>query len=95
MFLKIKNKHLLIIGREGDSSLAEPEFVESHPIVYWNLVWFLERANIDSHLPDLLCPDFQSKYHSSENLADVEKTGTYRIIHFTRNTDSLQTLLLE
>lgn len=47
--------HRNVAGREGDQCLAEPAFVESHPIVYWNLVWFLDRANIDNHLPELLC----------------------------------------
>lgn len=53
--------------------MAEREFVESHPIVYWNLVWFLERANIDNHFPDLLCPNFSVKYQSSDPLPDMDK----------------------
>ncbi|KAM3965518.1 LOW QUALITY PROTEIN: DENN domain-containing protein Crag [Aphomia sociella] len=68
-----------ILGREGDACLAEPEFVESHPIVYWNLVWFLERANIENHLPDLLCPDYQAKYQSTDALTETEKTGGCRV----------------
>lgn len=62
-------------GREGDTCLAESGFVESHPIVYWNLVWFLERANIENHLPDLLCPDFATKYHSTDMLHEPGKSG--------------------
>ncbi|XP_026750235.2 DENN domain-containing protein Crag isoform X2 [Galleria mellonella] len=73
--LVLRKEFESILGREGDSCLAEPEFVESHPIVYWNLVWFLERANIENHLPDLLCPDFQAKYQSSDALSEVEKSG--------------------
>lgn len=70
-------------GREGDSCLAEPEFVESHPIVYWNLVWFLERANIENHLPDLLDPDYSAKYQSSDRLPDVDKpTGIILFTYF-------------
>ena len=67
----------MFTGREGDACLSEPEFVESHPIVYWNLVWFLERANIDNHLPDLLSPNFASKYQSTDPLPDVDKLGKY------------------
>ncbi|CAH0718266.1 unnamed protein product, partial [Brenthis ino] len=71
--LVLRKEFESILGREGDSCLAEPEFVESHPIVYWNLVWFLERANIDNHLPELLSPNFTAKYHSTDPLPDVDK----------------------
>lgn len=73
--LVLRKEFESILSREGDSSLSEPEFVESHPIVYWNLVWFLERANIESHLPDLLCPNYQAMYQSLETLPDTEKVG--------------------
>lgn len=61
--------------------MADSGFVESHPIVYWNLVWFLERANIENHLPDLLCPDFQAKYLSIDMLQDTERTGMQLILY--------------
>lgn len=72
--LVLRKEFESVLGREGDSCLIESEFVESHPIVYWNLVWFLERANIESHLPDLLCPNFQAKYQSSDNLSEADKS---------------------
>ncbi|XP_035447484.2 DENN domain-containing protein Crag isoform X3 [Spodoptera frugiperda] len=78
--LVLRKEFESILGREGDSCLADSGFVESHPIVYWNLVWFLERANIENHLPDLLCPDFQTKYHSTDMLHDSEKNGGCRVI---------------
>ncbi|CAG9790939.1 unnamed protein product [Diatraea saccharalis] len=73
--LVLRKEFESILGREGDACLAEPEFVESHPIVYWNLVWFLERANIENHLPDLLCPDFQTRYQSTDALHEIHKVG--------------------
>ncbi|XP_063627085.1 DENN domain-containing protein Crag isoform X1 [Cydia splendana] len=60
--LVLRKEFESILGREGDSCLLEKEFVESHPIVYWNLVWYLERANIESHLPDLLCANYPAMY---------------------------------
>ncbi|XP_061719640.1 DENN domain-containing protein Crag isoform X1 [Cydia pomonella] len=60
--LVLRKEFESILGREGDSCLLEKEFVESHPIVYWNLVWYLERANIESHLPDLLSADYPAMY---------------------------------
>ncbi|CAG9116997.1 unnamed protein product [Plutella xylostella] len=65
--LVLRKEFESILGREGDSCLCERGFVESHPIVYWNLVWFLERGNIGSHLPGLLCEEFKP---------DQEKQGT-------------------
>ncbi|XP_045511840.1 DENN domain-containing protein Crag isoform X1 [Pieris brassicae] len=78
--LVLRKEFESILGREGDASLAEPEFVESHPIVYWNLVWFLERANIENHLPDLVCPNYSSRYTSSDALSDTDKVGGCRVI---------------
>lgn len=42
-----------ILSQEGDLSLAEPKFVQEHPIIYWNLVWTFERINVQTHLPNL------------------------------------------
>lgn len=33
--------------------MAEAKFIEEHPIIYWNLVWALERINVQTHLPNL------------------------------------------
>ncbi|GLV31716.1 Calmodulin-binding protein related to a Rab3 GDP/GTP exchange protein [Carabus blaptoides fortunei] len=42
-----------ILAREGDLCLSDSNFVDDHPIIYWNLVWAFERANVQSHLPNL------------------------------------------
>lgn len=42
-----------ILVQEGHAVLARAQFVTEHPIIYWNLVWFLERAEINTHLPGL------------------------------------------
>ncbi|XP_050679271.1 DENN domain-containing protein Crag isoform X2 [Leptidea sinapis] len=77
--LVLRKEFESILSREGDSCLAESEFVASHPIVYWNLVWFLGRANIDNHLPDLLCPNYSSRYTSSDALSDADTVGVCRV----------------
>jgi hypothetical protein len=38
---------------EGDSCLVQPQFVDDHPIIYWNLVWFFHRSNLPSHIKGL------------------------------------------
>lgn len=42
-----------ILVQHGDNCLCKYNFVEEHPIIYWNLVWFMERIGIQTHLPDL------------------------------------------
>ncbi|CAH1118858.1 unnamed protein product [Phaedon cochleariae] len=42
-----------VLTLEGDLSLAEPKFIDEHPIIYWNLVWAFERINVQTHLPNL------------------------------------------
>ncbi|KAG5889364.1 hypothetical protein JTB14_009157 [Gonioctena quinquepunctata] len=55
-----------ILTAEGDLSLADPKFVEDHPIIYWNLVWVFERINVQTHLPNLYL----------RNKADSGSTGS-------------------
>ena len=42
-----------ILEREGDACLSDPECVNDHPIIYWNLIWFFERIGVSSHLPGM------------------------------------------
>ncbi|KXJ75086.1 hypothetical protein RP20_CCG012333 [Aedes albopictus] len=45
-----------ILAQEGDLALAKASFVDEHPIIYWNLVWFMERIDVSTHLPNLCLP---------------------------------------
>lgn len=62
-----------ILAREGDLCLADPNFVNEHPIIYWNLVWTFERINIQSHLPNL-CLKREHSINDNETIcvSDVE-----------------------
>lgn len=42
-----------VLSQEGDSCLTKHKFIQEHPIVYWNLIWYFERINLSSHLPEL------------------------------------------
>lgn len=42
-----------VLNQEGDSCLTKQKFIQEHPIVYWNLIWYYERVNLPSHLPEL------------------------------------------
>lgn len=45
-----------ILGTEGDLSLTMISFAEEHPIIYWNLVWVMERIDVRTHLSHLVVP---------------------------------------
>ncbi|XP_011179058.1 DENN domain-containing protein Crag isoform X2 [Zeugodacus cucurbitae] len=45
-----------ILTQEGDIALVKPNFVEEHPIIYWNLLWIMERIESKTHLPELCLP---------------------------------------
>lgn len=45
-----------ILSQEGDGSLSSPTFIDEHPIIYWNLVWIMERIDVTTHLPNLCLP---------------------------------------
>lgn len=45
-----------ILSQEGDGSLSHVGFIEGHPIIYWNLVWLMERIGVTTHLPSLSLP---------------------------------------
>lgn len=45
-----------ILAQEGDGSLLLASFIDEHPIIYWNLVWLMERIDVATHLPALSLP---------------------------------------
>lgn len=45
-----------ILVEEGDTALKRASFPEEHPIIYYNLLWFMERIDVNTHLPNLIVP---------------------------------------
>ncbi|XP_074836988.1 DENN domain-containing protein 4B isoform X2 [Carettochelys insculpta] len=43
-----------LLENEGSEFLAQPELVDSHPIIYWNLVWYFQRLGLPSNLLQLV-----------------------------------------
>ncbi|XP_076102516.1 C-myc promoter-binding protein-like isoform X2 [Mytilus galloprovincialis] len=43
-----------ILSSEGDLSLISDNFLDEHPIIFWNLVWYFKRIEVPSHLPGFL-----------------------------------------
>lgn len=42
-----------ILTQYGDDVLCKSQFVDGHAIIYWNLVWFMERIGVTTHLGSL------------------------------------------
>lgn len=43
-----------LVENEGSECLAQAALVDSHPILYWNLLWYFQRLGLPSNLPRLL-----------------------------------------
>ncbi|XP_061172987.1 DENN domain-containing protein 4C-like isoform X2 [Saccostrea echinata] len=43
-----------ILANEGDLSVGSDEFLDQHPIIFWNLVWYFKRLEVPSHVPGFL-----------------------------------------
>ncbi|CRL08126.1 CLUMA_CG020952, isoform A [Clunio marinus] len=64
-----------ILAEEGDISVKETKFVDEHPIIYWNLLWFMERISVATHLPNLIIP----KYMNNETVDPLSNLKTVSI----------------
>ncbi|KAL3182176.1 hypothetical protein MRX96_022897 [Rhipicephalus microplus] len=42
-----------LLEHEGDDCLLSAGFVDHHPILYWNLIWYFKRLSLPSHLSEL------------------------------------------
>uniref|UniRef100_G1RQT6 DENN domain containing 4A n=1 Tax=Nomascus leucogenys TaxID=61853 RepID=G1RQT6_NOMLE len=43
-----------LLENEGDHAITVADFVDHHPIVFWNLVWYFRRLDLPSNLPGLI-----------------------------------------
>ncbi|XP_051836788.1 C-myc promoter-binding protein isoform X1 [Antechinus flavipes] len=43
-----------LLENEGDNAITVADFVDHHPIVFWNLVWYFRRLDLPSNLPGLI-----------------------------------------
>lgn len=42
-----------ILAQNGENCLCQSSFFDEHPIIYWNLLWFMHRIGVETHLSDL------------------------------------------
>lgn len=83
-----------VLDHEGDTCLVQSKFVDEHPIIYWNLMWFFHRANLPSHIKGLslratsvlpnkmvkkLRPEGKTDEDNSSKLAEDDEFEPFRI----------------
>ena len=74
-----------VLSQEGDACLTKHRFILEHPIVYWNLIWYFERINLTSHLPELWLNDSEDKeFHCNSGLVGVRTTWDNEKLHMDR-----------
>lgn len=74
-----------VLSQEGDACLTKHRFIQEHPIVYWNLIWYFERINLTSHLPDLwLNNDKNSELQRNAGLVGVRTMWDNERLHMDR-----------
>ena len=75
-----------IIESEGNNSLAVDTFVDEHPIIYWNLVYYFRRIETPSHLPGFLLTAKSlnknlEEVSSLELIAQANRDGSSESVH--------------
>ncbi|XP_036743921.1 DENN domain-containing protein 4C isoform X3 [Manis pentadactyla] len=43
-----------LLGNEGDQVIHTSSFINQHPIIFWNLIWYFRRLDLPSNLPGLI-----------------------------------------
>lgn len=43
-----------LLQNEGEAVLAQPQLLDSHSIIFWNLVWFFQRLGLPTNLLQLV-----------------------------------------
>ncbi|XP_034029821.1 DENN domain-containing protein 4B-like isoform X2 [Thalassophryne amazonica] len=59
-----------LLENEGESVLAQPQFLDNHSIIFWNLVWYFQRLGLPSNLLQLVrASPLVSQFTHSESSA--------------------------
>lgn len=55
-----------ILVQHGDNCLCKTNFVDEHPIIYWNLLWYMQRIGVETHLSELFFNKMVSTLRSDD-----------------------------
>ncbi|XP_068131115.1 C-myc promoter-binding protein isoform X2 [Hyperolius riggenbachi] len=69
-----------LLENEGDPSITVPSFVDHHPIVFWNLVWYFRRLDLPSNLPGLILSSEHCNMHSKIPRSSMSEDSKHVLI---------------
>nr|DBA31909.1 TPA: hypothetical protein GDO54_007666 [Pyxicephalus adspersus] len=69
-----------LLENEGDASITIPGFVDHHPIVFWNLVWYFRRLDLPSNLPGLILSSEHCNKHSKIPRSSISEDSKHVLI---------------
>ncbi|KAM9312751.1 C-myc promoter-binding protein [Gastrophryne carolinensis] len=69
-----------LLENEGDASITVPGFVDHHPIVFWNLVWYFRRLDLPSNLPGLILSSEHCNKHSKIPRSSISEDSKHVLI---------------
>ncbi|XP_049902264.1 DENN domain-containing protein 4B-like isoform X3 [Epinephelus moara] len=59
-----------LLENEGEAVLAQPQFLDNHSIIFWNLVWYFQRLGLPNNLLQLVkASPLVSQFTQAENSA--------------------------
>uniref|UniRef100_A0A8C2QDK9 DENN domain containing 4C n=1 Tax=Cricetulus griseus TaxID=10029 RepID=A0A8C2QDK9_CRIGR len=78
-----------LLENEGDQVIHTSSFINQHPIIFWNLVWYFRRLDLPSNLPGLIL----TSEHCNEGV-QVRYCLVYSKLFYITDDIALETLLL-
>lgn len=65
-----------LLENEGEAVLAQPQFLDNHSIIFWNLVWYFQRLGLPSNLLQLVQASSLVSKFAQVNSPAVQQTDT-------------------
>lgn len=65
-----------LLENEGEAVLSQPQFLDNHSIIFWNLVWYFQRLGLPSNLLQLVQASPLVSHFTQVNSPAVQQTDT-------------------
>ncbi|KAK0048974.1 DENN domain-containing protein 4B [Biomphalaria pfeifferi] len=75
--LVLRKEVEFVLDHESNMCLVSDTFVEDHPIIFWNLVWFFRRIELPTHLTGFLLTSKAFNANKKDELQSGNKTKSY------------------
>ncbi|XP_059826005.1 DENN domain-containing protein 4C isoform X2 [Hypanus sabinus] len=62
-----------LLDNEGDQVIHSSKFINQHPIIFWNLVWYFRRLDLPSYLPGLILTSEHCNKGMQMSLSDLSQ----------------------